>query len=335
MQKTLLIIRAFFVLICALGGWLVCYAVVSWDEFREIGALIGFLIGALVVLVDFLLKGFSLRALSAISFGLAIGTLISWFVVSSPLFAFGDPVIVHMTRIGLFVIVTYLCTVIALRGKDEFNLIIPYVRFVPQEVEAQLVLIDTGVLIDGRISKVCACGFLSGALVLPQFILDELQGVADSEDPVRQARGRRGLDVLNELRRVRNIDIRIVESDVSRRGDVDAKLVFLAQSMKARLLTLDFNLAKLAEFHGVNCLNLGALSKALMPELAVGEHIEVELVKAGKEEGQAIGYLADGSMVVASQARSQVGRRVVVEIASILPSAGGKMVFARFLRGAD
>ena len=335
MQKTLHAIRFLFILLCTAGGWLVCYAVVDWDEFRFLGALIGLLVGVLVVLVDVLLKGFSLRGLSAVTFGLGIGALISWFLTSSPLFAFGDPALIHLSRMSLFIITTYICTVVALRGKDEFNLIIPYVRFVPQEVETPLVIVDTSALIDGRISRVCESGFLPGSLVIPQFVLNELQSVADAADPQKQARGRRGLDVLNELRRIKHIDIRIVESDVSRKGDVDAKLVFLAQSMKARLLTLDYNLVKMAEFHGVACLNLGQLSKALMPEIVVGEQVDVELVKSGKEEGQAVGYLSDGSMVVVSQARAQVGRRVVVEIASILPSAGGKMVFARFIRVAE
>lgn len=335
MDKTLKAIRIFFVLLCGAGGWLVCYAVKEWDAFRWLGSLMGLLLGGLVVLVDILLKGFSLRGLSAITLGLGFGVLVSWLFVSSPLFMFGDPELLHLTRIALFVGVTYLCTVIALRGKDDVSLIIPYVRFVPQEVETPLLMLDTSALMDARVAKVCACGFLPGILLIPQFVLDELQAIADSADPNRQSRGRRGLQVLNELRRLDHVEIRIVESDVARRGDVDAKLVFLAQSMKARLLTLDYNLAKMAEFHGVVCLNLGQLSKALIPELIVGEQLEVELLKGGKEEGQAVGYLNDGSMVVVSQARNQIGKRVVVEIASVLPSAGGKMVFSRLVRPAD
>jgi uncharacterized protein YacL len=153
--------------------------------------------------------------------------------------------------------------------------------------------------------------------------------VADSPDPLRQARGRRGLEVLAELRKIRNIDVRIHESDVSKRTQTDAKLVFLAQSMKAKLLTTDYNLAKMAEFHGVQWLNLNTLARALRSERMLGETLEVELVKAGKEDGQAVGYLDDGSMVVVSNGRHLIGNRVHAEITSILPSAGGKMVFAR------
>lgn len=331
MKRTLYAIRAVFFLLCGAAGWLVCYAIREWDEYRALAATIGFLIGALIILADVLLKGFSLRGLSAISFGLAIGTLISYLIGTSPLFAWGDPQTIYLFQLVLFMVSTYLATVIALRGKDEFNLVIPYVRFVPHEVDVPVVVVDTSVLIDGRIARVCAAGFLNAALVIPRFVLDELQAVADSPDPHKQARGRRGLDVLNELRQLKHLDIRIPESEVSKRTDVDAKLVFLAQSMRAKLLTTDYNLAKMAEFHGVPWLNMNQLAKALRPELTLGETVEVELVKPGKDDGQAIGYLEDGSMVVVAASRALIGQRVSAEIVSVLPTAGGKMVFARLV----
>jgi len=167
--------------------------------------------------------------------------------------------------------------------------------------------------------------------VIPRFVLDELHAVANSSDPHKQARGRRGIETLNLLRKIKHIDIRTPESDIAKKQDVDAKLVFLAQSMRAKLLTTDFNLAKMAEFHGVQWLNLNVLSKALRPELVLGEWLEVELIKAGKDEGQAVGYLEDGSMVVVNNARTLVGQQVHVEISSVLPSAGGKMIFARLV----
>ena len=137
--------------------------------------------------------------------------------------------------------------------------------------------------------------------------------------------------MLNELRRIKNLDLRIHESEVSKRQDVDAKLVFLAQSMRAKLLTTDYNLAKMAEFHGVAWLNLNNLARALRQEFMVGDTVEIDLVKLGKEEGQAVGFLDDGSMVVVNAARGYVGRRVTAEITSVLPSGGGKMLFARFV----
>lgn len=334
MDKTLLPIRVVFIALCAAAGWLVCYTIREWDQFRMLAVLIGFLLGSLVVLVDVMLKGFSLRGLSALTFGLAVGSVISYMVAVSPLMADGDPQMIYLARLGLFLMCTYLATVIALRGKDEFNLIIPYVRFVPHEVDVPLAVVDTSVLIDGRISRVCESGFLSAALVIPRFVLDELRSVADSPDPSRQARGRRGLEVLNELRKIKNLDIRVTESDITNRADVDAKLVFLAQSMRAKLLTTDYNLAKLAEFHGVPWLNLNSLARSLRPELMIGERIEVDLVKPGREEGQAVGFNEDGSMIVVNSARAFIGHRVEAEVISVLPTAGGKMIFARHVPAA-
>lgn len=335
MNKTLLPIRIVFVLLCAAAGWLVCYSSPDWDMYRPRGSFIGLSLGILVVLTDLLLKGFSLRALSAVTFGLAVGSLIAFFISSSPLFEKADEQNKFLARLALFLVITYLATVIALRGKDEFNLVIPYVRFVPHDVDVPLVVVDTSVLIDGRIARVCEAGFLSTALVIPRFVLNELRAVADSSDSHKQARGRRGLDVLNELRRIKNLDIRITESEVTKREDVDAKLVFLAQSMKAKLLTTDYNLAKMAEFHGVPWLNLNALAKSLRPELMIGERLEVELVKPGKEETQAVGYVEDGSMVVVNGSRALIGRRVQAEIVSVMPTAGGKLIFARLVSEAD
>ena len=331
MNKTLLPIRIVFVALCAAAGWLISATVLAGDTHRAVAILVGLGIGVLVVLVDMMLKGFSLRGLSAITFGIGVGLVIAHMVGTSPLLELGtiDPATIYLIRLGLFVVCPYLAAVIALRGKDEFNLVIPYVRFVPHEVDVPLVVVDTSVLIDGRIARVCESGFLVAALVIPRFVLNELSAVADSSDPHKQARGRRGLEVLNELRKIKNLDIRVPESEVTRREDVDAKLVFLAHSMGAKLLTTDYNLAKMAEFQGVHWLNLNALAKSLRPELMIGERIEVDLVKPGKEEGQAVGFVEDGSMVVVNDSRHHVGQRVQAEIVSVLPTAGGKMIFAR------
>lgn len=335
MDKTLLTIRLVFIALCAAAGWLVSVTILAGDHYRATAIIVGFFIGVLVVLVDLMLKGFSLRGLSAVTFGIGVGLLIAHLVGSSPLLEGGDEQVIYLVRIGLLIVCPYLASVIALRGKDEFNLVIPYVRFVPHEVDVPLVVVDTSVLIDGRIARVCESGFLTAALVIPRFVLSELRSVADSPDPAKQARGRRGLEVLNELRRIKNVDIRITESEVSKREDVDAKLVFLAQSMRAKLLTTDYNLAKMAEFHGVQWLNLNLLAKSLRPELMLGERLEVDLIKPGKEEGQAVGYLEDGSMVVVNHGRAHIGRRVQAEIISVLPTAGGKMVFARQIGEPD
>ncbi|MSU65312.1 MAG: PIN domain-containing protein [Opitutus sp.] len=337
MNKTLLPIRLVFVALCAAAGWLVSLTVLAGERNRAIAIIVGLCIGLLVVLVDVLLKGFSLRGLSAVTFGIGVGLLIAHMIGSSPLLEQGtlDPSTIYLIRLALFVTCPYLAAVVALRGKDEFNLVIPYVRFVSHDVDVPLVVVDTSVLIDGRVARVCESGFLSAALVIPRFVLNELRAVADSTDPHKQARGRRGLEVLNELRKIKNLDIRITESELTKREDVDAKLVFLAQSMRAKLLTTDYNLAKMAEFYGVSWLNLNALAKSLRPELMLGERLDVDLVKPGKEEGQAVGFIEDGSMVVVNGARTHIGRRVQAEIISVLPTAGGKMIFARHVTDVD
>lgn len=329
MNKTLLPLRLVFVILCAAAGWLLCYTISDWDEHRAQAVAVGLAIGCLVVLVDVMLKGFSLRGLSALTFGLAVGMAISFMLGRSPLLEEGDPQIIYLVRLALFLICTYLATVIALRGKDEFNLVIPYVRFVPHDVDVPLMVVDTSALIDGRIARVVQTGFVGAALVIPRFVLNELHTIAGSSDPHAQARGRRGLETLGELRKIKNLDLRINESEVAKREDIDAKLVFLAQSMRAKLLTTSYNLAKIAEFHGVVWLNLNTLSKSLRPALVAGEMLEVELIRPGKEEGQAVGYLDDGSLVVVNEGKPHIGRTVTVEVISVLPSSAGKMVFAR------
>src|SRR5258708_1861400 len=247
MNQTLLPIRLVFVALCAAAGWLVCYTITEWDRYHGEALAVGLCIGLLVVLVDLMLKGFSLRGLSALTFGIAVGSLIAYLVGSSPLLQEGDLTRIYLARLALFLICPYLSTVIALRGKDEFSLVIPYVRFVPHEVDVPLVVVDTSVLIDGRVARVCEAGFLTAALVIPRFVLNELSSVADSSDPHKQARGRRGLEVLNELRKIKHLDIRITESEVTKREDVDAKLVFLAQSIPAKFLTPVSNLPKMSD----------------------------------------------------------------------------------------
>lgn len=331
MKNVLILIRVVFVVICALAGWLVCYTVPEWDDYQARAVFIGLSIGVLTVLIDILLKGFSLRGLSAVTFGLGVGVIIAFLIGNSPLFEYGDQQMLYLVRIGLFLIATYLSTVVAMKAKDEFQLVIPYVRFVPHEVDVPLVVVDTSALIDGRIYTICKSQFLSSALIIPEFVVNELQNIADSRDPSRQQRGRRGLDTLNKLRELPHVDLRVIESTVEKGTLTEEKLIYLAQSMKARLLTTDFNLAQRAQFQGVPWLNMNALSKALHTELQVGEHVSIELVKPGREPGQGVGFLPDGSMVVVDEGTKHIGETVNCEVTSIIPSGGGKMVFAKLL----
>ncbi|MGB0257930.1 MAG: PIN/TRAM domain-containing protein [Coraliomargarita sp.] len=338
MQKNLLIFRIFFMLVSLLGCWMMWYTSAGdWPALPVF--VIGMGIASLVVLTDLLLQGFSLRGLSALTFGLAVGALIAWLIGNSPLF---EPLeqdaefsqTLYLVRLALYIACMYLATVIALRGKDEFNLVIPYVRFSSENVDVPLVVVDTSALIDGRIAAICESRWVGYSLVIPRFVLVELQHIADSSDPTRKEKGRRGLEILARLRQMKHVDIRIHESDVSAADAVDAKLVFLAVSMKARLLTLDYNLAKMAEFHGVEWLNISLLVKALNQEVAVGSRVMIQLVRPGKDSGQAVGYLPDGAMIVVNNGASQIGKEVRVEIDSVVPSAGGKMVFATYTPSA-
>lgn len=331
MNKTIFLFRLFFLILSFLGCLLMNYVIEEWTFLPVF--FVGMSVAALVILTDILLEGFSLRGLSAITFGLFVGGLIAFLISSSPLFEplEQDPDLAQMlflSRLALYIISMYLATVVALRGKDEFNLVIPYVRFSSQSVEAPLVVVDTSALIDGRIAAICESRWFGYALIIPRFVLDELQAVADSSDTARKEKGRKGLDVLNRIRKMKHVDLRIHESDVPDRDAVDSKLVYLAAAMKAKLLTTDYNLAKLAEFHGIEWLNITALVKALNQEVSVGTRVNVELVRPGKDSGQAIGYLPDGSMLVVNNGRKWIGKEIRVEVDSVVPSAGGKMVFA-------
>jgi len=334
-NRTIFSVRIFFFITCIIGSWLVCFSIPEWDRYQGLALFMGASLGGLVILVDIFLKGFSLRGLTAISFGMGMGLLIAYLLDTSPLFENGDEAYLFLVRLALYLICMYLGTVVALRGKDEFNLVIPYVRFAPQEVESTSILLDTSALIDGRIVKLVESRFICGSVVIPQFVLNELQGVADSSDSTRKEKGRRGLDHLNKLRRIPWAEIKIHDSEVDKEEAVDSKLLFLAKSMQAKLLTLDYNLARLAEFQGIVWLNLNDLHNALAPEVRVGDEIPVELVKPGKDAQQAVGYMSDGSMMVVNDGKDYIGSKILAEVISILPSSGGKMVFAKVLRSIE
>jgi uncharacterized protein YacL len=332
MQQTILVLRIFFLALCIFGSWLVSYANPDMDP--TIVVLVGTGIGVLVILVDVYLKGFSLSGFTALTFGLALGALFSHLIANSPLF---EPLegsslegAVYLSRLVLTIISMYLGAVIALRGRDEFYMVIPYVRFSSKFSEQPTTLIDTSALIDGRILEICRARWVTVGLIIPSFVLQELQRIADSSDPKKQERGRKGLAVLNELRKL-NIDLRIQEVELDDNETVDEKLIVMASSMQAKLLTTDYNLAQMAKFRGIQWLNLHELSKALTPEVEKGSLLQVELLKDGKEPDQAVGYLRDGSMVVVNKARSHIGQTVEVEITSVIPSSGGKMIFAELV----
>ncbi|MEK6711211.1 MAG: PIN domain-containing protein [Nitrospinota bacterium] len=190
-------------------------------------------------------------------------------------------------------------------------------------------ILDTSVIIDGRVADICEAGFLDGPLVLPQFVLKELQQIADSSDPLKRNRGRRGLDVLHRIQQMPGLDIQIVDTDFPRVREVDAKLVLLAKEMPGKVMTNDFNLNKVAELQGVAVLNINELANAVKPIVLPGEEMSVFVLKEGKEHGQGVGYLDDGTMVVVDHARDRIGHNVSVSVTSVLQTTAGRMIFTK------
>ncbi len=330
-NPTINTIRIIFLILCLLGGYLIAFSEPDWNMGTVV--FVAGMIGVLVILIDIYLEGFSLRGVTALTFGLALGAVIALLIDISPLIdpLKDDPELkgnVYLVRLTLFIILMYLGAVVALRGRDEFNLIIPYVKFVPESVESGLVIVDSSALIDGRILAICQSGWMSERLVIPRFVLREIQAIADSSDPHRKNIGREGLRTLASLRELPDIDLTIHDSEASEETAVDAKLIFLARSLKGSLLTTDYNLAKRAEFEGIRWLNLNALARALNPPIRIGLTVEVEIVKPGKDLHQGVGYLPDGSMVVVNHAHDYIGETIQAEVISIIPTTGGRMVFA-------
>ncbi len=190
-------------------------------------------------------------------------------------------------------------------------------------------ILDTSVIIDGRIADICDTGFLEGILVIPNFVLHELQMIADSADSIRRNRGRRGLDILNKMQKDQSIMVKISDIDFPEVQEVDAKLVRLGKMMNAKVITNDFNLNKVAEFHGVEVLNINQLSNSLKPVVLPGEDMKVSLIKEGKDQNQAIGYLDDGTMVVVENGRRRLNEDVDVVVTSVLQTTAGRMIFTR------
>ncbi len=236
-----------------------------------------------------------------------------------------------LARLIAYATFGYLGMMLAMRSnRDEFSLIIPYVRFARETTQHEPLVIDTNIIIDGRIAELCATGFLSRSLIVPRFVLDELQMLADARDPLKRERGRRGLDILNQLQRSRDIDLTIHEStaEEEKNGTVDSRLVRAATVLQARLLTNDTALSQVARLQRVGVLNLHDLVRALRPVVTVGDEIDLALVKEGREQHQAVGYLPDGTMIVVNHARPYLGKTRPIVISSALQTAAGRLIFA-------
>jgi uncharacterized protein YacL len=294
------------------------------------GVAIGFGFGWLMIALDEMLKGFSLRAFSATTFGLLLGCVVALLIDRSGLFDYaGADTTRWLIRLALFLSFGYIGIVLAMRSnKEDFSLIIPYVRFAKQNKPDNLLLLDTSVVVDGRIADLIESNFLEGVLVVPRFVLKELQQIADSGDAIKRARGRRGLEVLNRIQRNQRNEVRIHDADFPDEQGVDGKLIRLARNLGAKLFTNDYNLGKIAELQGINHVNMHELAKSMRTVLLPGEVFSLRIVREGKDKGQGVGYLPDGTMVVVNNGQSAVGHQVEVQVHSLLQTGAGVIVFA-------
>jgi uncharacterized protein YacL len=334
----LTVIRVLFLSLCVLAGYAVSQVQPDLIHHPSLsappglfGILIGFGFGGLLIAIDEMLKGFSLQAFSAATFGLVLGTIIAWLIDRSELFVYVDQYPVRwLIRLSLFIGFSYIGMVLAMRSnKEDFFLIIPYVRFSPRDQSEKLLLLDTSVIIDGRIADLIDARFLEGVVVVPRFVLRELQTIADCPDPLKRERGRRGLEMLNRIQRNEFNEVKIHETGTQPEGgEVDNLLVRLAKLLDATLYTNDFNLGKIAELQAVRHVNLNELAAALKPVLLPGEPARLKIVREGRDRHQGVGYLGDGTMIVVNHAREHIGETVDVVISSLLQNATGTMVFA-------
>ncbi|MEA3187944.1 MAG: hypothetical protein QOD99_1774 [Chthoniobacter sp.] len=296
---------------------------------QKLGAGVGLAFGLLIVLLDRLLKGITLRTFSSATFGLLLGLLFSRLLLASEVLKNASDETQWVVGLAAYCTFGYLGMMLAVRSsRDEFSLIIPYIRFQQESVQDAPMLVDTNIVLDMRLAKLCATGFLSKSLIVPRFVLDELQRLADSAEAMKRERGRRGLDALNEMQRGPEPCITIHETTTDPDTPVDVKLIQLARYLQARLLTNDSNLCKVARLQNVIALNLNELANALRSELRTGEEMELLLTKEGRESHQAVGYLDDGTMIVVNQARAQLGKVVAVAISGSLQTAAGRLFFA-------
>jgi len=332
-QLTVNLLRVLFVTFCAAVGSIV--SLESQDNAFP-GLAIGLVFGLLLVLVDRLLKGFSLRAFSSATLGLLLGLFFANLLLASQVLRYQSEFTQWTLQLVVYCAFGYLGMMLAMRSnRDEFSLIIPYVRFARETTQHEPLVIDTNVIIDGRIADLCATGFLSQSLIVPRFVLGELQALADSHDNIKRERGRRGLEILNQLQGSREIDLTIHESGADdREMPVDARLVRVAKLLGARLLTNDQALCQVARLQQVPVLNLTDLSRALRPVVVAGDELELNLVKEGRDAHQAVGYLPDGTMIVVNQGRPHMGRVATVVVSSALQTAAGRLIFAELKENA-
>lgn len=324
-----MLLRSIFLLLSGLFGW---YLLPGGDNglgFNLLGLLVGLLAGTMVLSIEYSLKNVSSRSILGgilgFALGLGVAGLLGWVI--TPLFSHNPDSLLPWRLIFLLTF-GYLGLVTGQKLAKELGsglIGLPS----PGAASASDKILDTSVIIDGRIADLCETGFLEGTFILPQFILQELQHIADSSDSMKRARGRRGLDILHRIQKMADIDVRVVDQDFPQIRDVDSKIVALAKKLNAKLITNDLNLNKVAELQGVRVLNINQLCNALKPVVLPGEMLRVFILKEGKEAGQGVAYLDDGTMIVVDEARRYIGKNMDVVVTSVLQTTAGRMIFTR------
>lgn len=309
-------------------GW------VPWLAFLGTLALAG-----VVVAIDIFLPRKPIDVISAVYFGLVVGIFLTYVVmlVLTPLLPPDEPldrpIARAVTPLLIGMVLCYLCISFLMQTKDDFRFIIPYVEFAKEVKGLKPYVLDTSVVIDGRIADLVETNVLDNQLIMPRFVLSELQAVADSGDKLRRARGRRGLDILNRLRNHENVDLKIYDHELPEmQGQpVDMKLVLLAKHLEGKIVTGDYNLNKVARLHNVQVINLNDIANSLKPVFLPGESLSVRIVKPGEEIGQGVGYLDDGTMIVVEGGREHIGKEVKINVTSVLQTSAGRMIFGKYL----
>ncbi|NLF32150.1 MAG: TRAM domain-containing protein [Planctomycetes bacterium] len=305
------------------------------------------IMGAALVAIDVVWRRKNLHAIGGLFFGVLAGVAIGYVLGLTAQFLmdlFGVPQEVElfgeyrenplpaMVR-GLIMLGSiYLCASLVIQTKDDFRFIVPYIEFAKEIRGTRPMLLDTSVIIDGRIADVMGTRVVDAPLIIPRFVLAELHTISDSNDSLKRNRGRRGLDVLRSLQNNRQVELTIVDfriRAVEQADGVDNKLVELAAHLGAKVMTTDYNLNKVAQLRGVNVVNLNDLANALKPVVLPGEQLNVKIIKPGEEAGQGVGYLDDGTMVVVEHGRDHIGEEVQISITSTLQTSAGKMIFGR------
>ena len=284
----------------------------------------------IVTIVDLVLPRKRLDIISAVYFGLLIGSLLAYLLILGM-----GPVVPQIYRpiVTLFmgIILPYICISFLLQTKDDFRFVIPYVEFAKEVKGGRPLIVDTSSLIDGRIADIMDTNVLDTELVIPSFVLEEMQSIADSSDKLRRIRGRRGLDVLTKLQQNPKVEVRMYEvkdKDLAELS-VDQRLVALAKRMGGRVVTNDFNLNKVASVQGVDVINLNDVANALKPRYLPGEQLRIRVIREGESFGQGVGYLDDGTMVVCENAAVLIGKDIDVIVTSMLQNSAGRMIFGR------